>query len=529
MNNQKTSCDALVIGAGHNGLVAANYLIDSGLDVMVVEALGQVGGLTATSAVIPGAPNHLISSYSVDAFFWDSFPPSRELELERYGLERVTVDPGHVYLHPEGPSIAFGHDIKQTVEDIRRISEVDAKAYIEFSRVLNNFANVFLTLAVMNPVRPDMKTLWRAAKEAYRARGDLKELGSFPFLSAAEVIDERFKHQVIRDCMHGVAGATVAPSQSGTAACFLWLATMHRYPSRRPKGGVQAIPNALANRLRSKGGTILTHAPVAEILLKAGRASGVRLVDGREITAKRAVLGSCDPRKTLERLLPAGTLSPAMEDRIRSIPVNNANYGQLKVDLALSGKLGMARHNKWRRDGLDLRFASHMLGTEAAMEKGYMRSAAGLLPSPLCYSLWPVIPTVADPSQAPEGQDTFYLYANTGPTVPDGGWNDALKAQAGQEMLDMASMYYDGLDTLEIGRQVLTNEDIAVRGLPTGGNVTHVDMVLGRLGPLRPARGLAGFSTPVKGLYIGSAGCHPGGGITGAPGYLSAREILRSI
>ncbi|MDB5977030.1 MAG: dehydrogenase [Nevskia sp.] len=528
MSVQATACDVVVIGGGHNGLVAANYLADSGLKVTVAEACPQVGGLTSTTANIPGAPKHLINNFSVDAFFWDSFAPSRELELDRHGLRRITIDPGHVYLHPSGGSIAFWADINRTVDEIRRFSEHDAQAYADFSRVLTKFADVFLSLAQMNPVSPDMKTLWQVGKEMFRSRGDLKELGTFPFASANEIIGERFKHPVVRDAMHACAGATVPNSQSGTGACFLWLATMHRYKCQRPVGGVQAIPDALANRLRSKGGTVLVGAPVAEILLKAGRACGVRLANGAEIAVTHAVLGACDPRTTLERLLPAGTLSPLMEGRVHNIPVANSNYGQMKVDVALSGKLDMKRHHKWRQDGLDLRLSSHIVGTEAGIEKAFARSAAGLLPHSKDYSLWPVIPSAADPSQAPEGQDTLYLYSAVGPYRPDEGWA-TLKAQAGQDIVDLASTYYDGLDKLEIARQVLTNEDFAVMAHPTGGNVTHVDMVPGRLGPLRPARGLAGYATPVKGLYIGSAGCHPGGGITGAPGYLSARAILKGL
>jgi phytoene dehydrogenase-like protein len=179
-----TTCDVLVIGGGHNGLVAANYLVDGGLDVAVLEACEQVGGLTSTTASIAGAPSHLINNYSVDAFFWDAFPPSIELELDRYGLRRAIIEPGHVYLHPDGASIAFWSDVNRTVEEIKRISPTDARAYLDFSRVLTKFANIFLTLGKMNVVRPDLRSLFRVTKEVFRARGDLKELGCFPFSSA---------------------------------------------------------------------------------------------------------------------------------------------------------------------------------------------------------------------------------------------------------------------------------------------------------------------------------------------------------
>lgn len=530
MVEQNKKCDVVVIGGGHNGLVAANYLIDGGLDVVVLEANNKVGGLTSTTASIASAPNHLINNFSVDAFFWDSFPPSYELELQKYGLKRALVDPGHVYLHPSGASIAFWADINRTVEEIRYFSEEDARAYVEFARVLTKFANVFLTVAKMNPVRPDMRTLFQLVKEVFRARGDLKELGCFPFASAAEIIGERFKHQIVRDALHASAGSTVPNSQSCTGACFLWLATMHRHACERPIGGVQAIPDALANRLMTKGGQVQTGAKVKEIMLNTeGRACGVKLEDGQEIMASKAILGACDPRTTLEKLLPSGTLTPQMDSRVKNIPVANSNYGQMKVDIALSGKIEMTRHNKERRDGIDLRLSSHMVGTEEGLERAFARSAAGLLPASSDYSLWPVIPSALDNSQAPEGQDTLYIYAAIAPYKPEGGWDEEKKSQAGQDILDLASTYYNGLEVMEIGRQVLTNEDIGAIGNPTGGNVTHVDMVFSRLGPLRPARGLAGYKTPVKGLYLGGAGSHPGGGITGAPGYISAKEILKNV
>jgi phytoene dehydrogenase-like protein len=226
-------------------------------------------------------------------------------------------------------------------------------------------------------------------------------------------------------------------------------------------------------------------------------------------------------------LLPDGVLSRENQRRVASIPVSNMNYGQMKVDVALSGKLTMKRHQKWRRDDLDLRLPSHTIGTEAGMRRTFARSGAGLVPEAGEFSLWPVIPTALDPSQAPDGQDTLYLYCAVAPYRPEAGWA-AVKAAAADAIVAQAAEYYDGIEDLEIGRQVLTNEDIGERVHATGGNITHVDMVLGRAGPGRPARGFGGFRTPVDGLFLSGAGTHPGGGITGAPGYNAAREVLRA-
>jgi phytoene dehydrogenase-like protein len=195
--------------------------------------------------------------------------------------------------------------------------------------------------------------------------------------------------------------------------------------------------------------------------------------------------------------------------------------GQGKVDLALRGKLTMRRHQAWRRDDLDVRLPSHTIGTEDGMQRTFRRSAAGLDPLVGEHSLWPVIPSALDPSQAPAGQDTLYLYIAVCPYEPAD--RDAL----GNAVIETAAAYYDGIEDLEIGRQVLTNTDIAAATGATGGNVTHVDMAIGRAAAARPARGFGGYRTPVDGLYLSGAGTHPGGGITGAPGYNAAREILR--
>lgn len=152
----------------------------------------------------------------------------------------------------------------------------------------------------------------------------------------------------------------------------------------------------------------------------------------------------------------------------------------MKVDLALSGRIDLSRYERWRGDGLDLRRPSFMTGTEAGMERLFARSGARLLPDEDDWSLWPVIPTAADPSQAPHGQDTVYLYAAVAPYRPEGGW-DTLRDKAAQAVVTNAARYFDGITDLEVGRQVLTNADMATRGHATGGNITHVECPMTRI------------------------------------------------
>lgn len=519
--------DVVVIGAGHNGLVAANYLADAGLSVLVVEASDRIGGMTASGKTIPGAPDHLAHHYSFDPFFWDSFPPARELSLDQHGLRRVRVDPGLVYLDPDDDaSIAFWEDPAKTAAEIGRFSGADGRAYMDFAGLLRAFSDIALAFAVANPARFDARPVARTVRHAWRHRRRLRDIVTLAMGSASGAIAERFSHPVVRNALHAVAGSTIPNSSDGSGAGFLWLANQHRHSHQHPIGGIQSLPDALERRLRSRGGSVLVNAPVVEILVGGGRAAGVRLADGRELVAREGVVASCDPRTALERLLPSGSLSPELEARAGNIAVANNNYGQMKVDLAFSGRLSLERFERRRGDGLDLRRPMHVLATEAGIERAFARSAAGLVPHEDDFSMWNVIPTGVDPSQAPEGQDNFYCYLAVAPYRPEGGW-ERVKQDAGQAVVNKLAKFYDGVAELELGRQVLTNEDIGRLTGATGGNITHVDMVLSRSGPLRPARGLAGYSTPIGGLFLGSAGSHPGGGITGAPGYMAARELLR--
>jgi phytoene dehydrogenase-like protein len=523
----RRECDAIVVGAGHNGLVAANYLADAGLDVVVLERRPRIGGMTRSDYPITAAPEHLINHCAVDPVFWPQSKPAQELKLERFGVKWVEVDPGFVYLDPDGGSIAFWRDPAKTAADIRRFSAADASAYLELAALFDAICELMLPMFAANPTRLEPKALVAAGRAAVRHRHELREIGAFLFGSGHEQIAERFSHPVVRSAL-SIASACVYPASfPGSSIQLLILAFVHRFGCLRPIGGTQAIPDALAARLQSVGGTVLTDAQVAEITVHGGRASAVSLTDGRELRARHAILTSCDPRQALTELLPAGTLEPRLERRAAAIPANGLGWGQLKVDIACSGRLDLGRFERERSDGANLRAASQLIGTEEGVERGYRRAAAGLLPALEDIGFYNTIPTGADPSQAPDGQDTLYLIAVTSPSEPEGGWTPEIKQQAVAGTVARASHFYGGIEQLEIGRSSFTNAEMAAE--IGAASQAHVDWILNRMGPLRPARGFGGFRTPVDGLYLAGAGSHPGAAVTGTPGYLGAREALRDI
>ena len=521
--------DVIVIGAGHNGLVAANYVADTGDQVLVVEANAQVGGLTSSGRTIPEAPDHLIHHFSFDPFFWDSFPPARQLRLEEdWGWQRMRVDPGLIYLHPTGESVAFWEDPRKTAQEISHFSPADGRAYMEFAEVLMAMSDILLTVGVANPTRLDWEPMARAGRYAWRWRRRLSEVMQLAIGTAAAAIEERFRHPIVLDVMHAVAGSMIPNTQDGSGLGFLWLANQHRHSHRHPIGGIQSLPNALTRRLLAKGGEVRLNARVAEIQINGDRASAVRLEDGSQIRARKAVIAACDPHQTFTRLLPPRKVPDGIEGQMRALPVRCGGYGQMKVDMAFKGRLELSRHARWRAHDIDLRRPMHVIGTADGVQRAFARSQAGLLPYEDDFSFWTAIPTGVDPSQAPEGQDNFYGYVATAPMEVEGGWTDEVKRELGQRVVNKFAKFYDGVEELELGRQVATNDDFAARGNMTAGNLTHVDMILSRGGPYRPASGLGGYATPIPGLYLTGAGTHPGGGITGAPGYMTAREYIRN-
>ena len=518
--------DALVIGAGHNGLVAANYLADAGLAVVVVEAAATVGGMTSSGCTIPGAPEHVVNHCAVDAVFWSVFAPSRELRLEDHGLRWVTADPALVYLHPDGESVAIWRDARKTADEVRHYSPADADAYLELARFLDALFDIGTPVMGMNPTRPAPRVLAKAARQALRHRHDARAALPFLLAPAGEIIDERFEHEITRGMLHSIASLIGPADQPNTSLAFLSTVVMHRVPALRPVGGMQAIPDALVTRLRAKGGQVLTSAPVAEITVAGGRADGVTLADGRRLRATRAVLATCDPHQTMTRLLPHGTLDETMARRVRSIPTRQGGHGMLKLDLALSGHLTVDRHQAKRRDGLDLREPSHLIGTADGLARAYAQAGAGLLPAVEDLGFWNSLPAALDPTQAPAGMDSLYVWTTQVPIEPNGGWDGVVEGYAKQVVAGLADLY-PRIEELEIARTIETTRDLERRTGATDGNLSHVDFALSRMGPLRPARGLGGYRTPIEGLYLGGAGSSPGGGVTGAAGHLAAMEILR--
>ncbi|MDB5746351.1 MAG: NAD(P)/FAD-dependent oxidoreductase [Massilia sp.] len=517
--------DVAIVGGGHNGLAAACYLAEAGKKVVVIEALGQVGGMASSGYLIPEAPQHLIHPCALDLMSLRVHPiMPQELQLERHGFRQVDMNPGYVYLHPDGSSLVFGRSAAETAAEIRRFSARDADEFLSLMTLVNAFIDLAIPMMRVDPAQRNLGAKWQAFRMMFKNRALKPELMALIGSPAYTSIMERFEHPVTQSALCCLLGAAGPIAGEATGIYFALLGFIHRFGLGRAVGGMQALSDALAARLRELGGEIMLDAPVAEILAQGGAATGVRLKSGVVIGA-RAVIASIHPKMALEMVTP-GALDRRTLTRVALAPANAHGASPLKVDVALSGQVGYSRHEAMRPDGLSLRKSVLLIGTSEAVLDNFRAAARGEV-SPLPY-MWITAPSAVDPGQAPAGQDVAYLYPVAMPVEPREGW-DAIRDRVGQQVIEQASFYMDGLDKYEIGRRIEAAPDLAARLGVHRGCVVHIDTSPARSALMRPAAGLGTDKLPLAGLFLGGAGTHPGGGINGLPGRIAARRVSRFL
>jgi phytoene dehydrogenase-like protein len=518
------SAEVIVVGAGHNGLVAASYLARAGLDVLVVEANAWIGGCTTTGALVPEAPEHRLSACAADVITMRSSTVVADLELaSRFGYREVEIEPAYAQLSADGASLCFFRDRMRTAEDIRRFSPQDARAFLELMDVFDDLLAAVLPMVATNPARPDPSALWRALRGAVRHPRSLGVAAALATTTAAQAIQERFEHPMVQSMLAIIANFGAPVTGEGTGTNLMVPAVVTHFGMGRPVGGMGALPAALQRCLLAAGGRIRVSAPVDQLLLTGDAVIGIRLQSGEELYAP-TVLTATEPWRALNRIVPAGALPDRLATRAAHIPNGNSGCTHFKVEMAFSGQLSLRRHEAQRPDGVNLKIPSAMIGTLDEVSAAIIDARSSRLADPLPFVS--MVPTAADPSQAPAGMDTLSLWSGWLPHRPPEGWA-AVKDTVATAFVAHAAEYYEGMNELEIGRSVETPEEISARTGVRNGNVYHVDVSLTRVGPLRPALGLGGYRLPLGGAYMTGAGTHPGPSVSGIPGQQAARTILR--
>lgn len=517
--------DVAIVGGGHNGLAAACYLAAEGRKVIVVEALPKLGGMASSGYLIPEAPQHLVHPCALDLMSLRVHPMMpRELQLERHGFRQIEMNPGYVYLHPDGNSLVFGRSAEQTAAEIRRFSERDAAEFIDLMKLVDVFIDVAIPMMRADPARKNLGAKWNALKVLLKNRHLKADMMGLVGSPAYTSIVERFEHPVTVSALCCLLGAAGPITAEATGVYFALLGFIQRFGVGRALGGMQTLPDALAARLAELGGETRVNAPVAEIVVSEGCVKGLRLSDGAMIAA-RSVIAAVHPSVAL-RLVTPGAIERRLLVRAELAPTNAHGGAPVKVDVALRGQVRATRHEAMRPDRLSLRQSVLLVGTAEAVLDNFKCAARGEV-SKQPY-LWATMPSAVDPTQAPEGQDIAYLYPVAMPVEPRNGW-ETIRADVAQQVIDQADGFLPGLKALEIGRRMEAAPDFAARLNVPRGCVVHIDTGATRSSTMRPAYGLGGDTLPVAGLFLGGAGIHPGGGVNGLPGRIAARRVQRFL
>src|SRR5579859_7043916 len=509
--------DVIVIGGGHNGLVNAAYLAKAGKKVLALERRHVLGGAAVTEEIVPG---FLFSecSYVVSLLRPEII---RELDLPRHGLEILPLDGTFTPMH-NGDFLWRMNDHARTQREIRRHSRVDAEAYDEFSKMMTPMCRFVKPLLSMIP--PDPTTLNpKDLKQLHFMLQRFRELSSderytliqLMTMSAADVLKSTMSAS-------GIIGTFLGIRSPGTAYVLL-----HHYMGEIDgafrswgfsRGGTGAISNAIADAAREAGVEIRTQAGVAKILVKNGRACGVALQSGEEISAN-VVSSSVDPHLTFEKFLDPSELPADFLESVRRYKFRGSSG---KVNLALDA---LPDFKCLPGSGAHLRGAISISPSIDYMERAYDDAKYGNFSRKPYIDI--VIPSLTDPSVAPPGKHVMSCFVQYAPyKLAKSAWDDQREA-FGDAVINAIAEHAPNIKKIIVGRQVLTPLDLEREFGLTQGNIFQGELSLEQLFFLRPVPGWAYYRTPIDNLYMCGSATHPGGGIMGAPGRIASQVILK--
>lgn len=525
--------DAIIIGAGHNGLVCANYLAKAGQKVLVLERRDVVGGAAVTEEIAPGF------RASIFSYLMSLLHPRiiRELELKKHGLEVLPCSDMVSPLDGED-YILFSDNIAKSQASFARFSKHDADIYPEFDRYLNEAANIVRKLLWETPVDPTKRD-WRTFKDGASLLWRHRKIGRKMYrivdmltMSAYDFLREWFEDDRVMAVLayYASIGTFAGPKSPGSAYVI-----MHHIMGEHEgaggwgfiKGGMGAITQALASSAREKGVDIVTGAPIREVRVQNGRATAVSTTTGETYAAKTIISNAS--AKTLYLDLVGETHLP--EEVVREIKGYRTFSTAFKMNIACERPPQYRILDRVRREGtlgnFDYPTYMHIAPDIDYLERAYDDAKHGWYSSrPF---ITPVVPTMVDTTLAPPGKHVVNLFGGHAPYTLKGGDWATEKENFRKTVFDTIEEYAPGFRDDVIEAQLLVAPDIEhIVNLPQG-HIFHGELSTDQLFFQRPVSGYADYRTPVKGLYICGSSMHPGGGVSGIPGFNAAREVMRDI
>jgi phytoene dehydrogenase-like protein len=521
--------DVIVVGGGLNGLVAAAVLAKRKVSTLLLERRPTVGGAAITSELAPGfrVPrlSHGIGPLRRDVV--------RALGLERArGLEFITPDPALTSLGENRQTISFHPDPILTAAAISPLSSDDAGRWREFIDATQRISRV--AAAISRHPAPSleeatMRQQWRLLEAGRRLRSldrkDLARLARWLAMPVCDLFDEWFRNDLLKAALaaRAVFGNFAGPCSPGTGAIWLQRLVDDRAPAgsgTTVRGGPGALSDAVRAVFEQAGGQVRTQAQVSRITTKNGRVTGVVLANGDKIAA-RAVVSAVDPRQTFLGLVEPEDLAPTFLDRARNYRARGVTA---KVNLALAA---LPDFVALRGDPIALRGRLLVAPDMEYLERAFDAAKYGdFSPRPW---LELSIPSTIDSSLAPEGQHVMSIYVQFAPRqLRDADWS-VRRERLFDAAMGVLEPHAPALGSLIVAAEVITPGDLEqIWGL-SGGHIFHGEPTLDQSWAARPFLGWAQYRTPLEGLYLASAGTHPGGGLTGGSGWLAAQTIARDL
>jgi phytoene dehydrogenase-like protein len=531
MSLGRNSYDAIVIGAGHNGLTAAAYLARAGLSTLVLERREIIGGCCVTEEIAPGC------RASTTSYIASMLRPEviRDLQLARHGLRMVPCEPSLQVPFPDGQVIPWWPERERTIAELRKLSTRDAQTFVRLDYRLKKLARYLQPFFLEPPPEIDgdgfqgWMELLRVGKRFRGITGrEVAELISFLTGSLGEFLDRNYESEKIKTLFlaNNVYGKHGGPYQPGSALGLLF----HLLSGGEQEtqgfyghviGGMGAITQAMAAAARSLGVEIRISSPVAKIDVRHGCAHSVVLEDGAEIHA-RVVLSNADPKRTFLKLVDASVLP---EDFRRTIQGIKMDGPCAKVNFVLSEE---PRVNGMAADASPgQRSLFTLVPSLEFAERCYDTAKYGDIPEELWVDC--VVASNVDDSLAPPGRHIMTCFVQYVPYKLRHGTWDEYRELLGDRVVRKIAEYAPNVPAAIVARQILTPLDLEGTYGLTEGNIFHGDLNLEQLFFMRPVPGWAQYRTPVVGLYLCGAGAHPGGGVTGAPGRNAAHQVLRDM
>lgn len=520
------SYDVTIIGGGHNGLVTACYLAKNGLKTLVLERREVIGGGAVTEEIHPGfrvsTLDHAAGPFSAQVI--------SDLNLSGFGLEMITPEVRALALSPDKRSLCVYNDTARTVTEIEKFSAKDARSYPEFVNSFSRIGRVLAPLISMTPPSIDEPTaadVWQLGKVglAFRKLGKKDEYRLLRWgpMAVADLVSEWFETELLRAVVaaRGIHGAFAGPWSAGTSLGLLWQAAMDGSAiasASYAKGGMGALSDALAKAAMAAGAEIRTRARVAAVVGADSDKPKVVLESGEEI-GSRVVVSNADPRTTFLNLVDPVDLDPNFLSKMRNYRAPGAAG---KINLALSRLPNFDGGNPHKLTG-----RIHIGPEIDYLERAFDASKYGDFSSQPYLDI--TIPSIADPSLASDGKHVMSVHVQFAPyKLKDGDWTTR-REEFAENVLDLLEQYAPGIRESALAAQVIMPLDLERDYGLSGGHIHHGEQALDQFFTFRPLIGWAQYRTPLKRLYLCGAGTHPGGGLTGLPGFNAAREIARDF